>query len=137
MLVHKELNLVYTKFWGFVDTRELEQATFNTLEHPDFAPGMLEVTDLSAVEGTDLDVESLDAQTLRSTAYYEINAEQTSHFIFAPTDLGFDLAQEHFRRVQIEVDNLKVGLFRSEGEMLKAMEIKAKSIDELLNVAIR
>lgn len=137
MSVHKELNLVYTKFWGFVETCELEQATFNTLEHPDFSPGMLELTDLSGVEGTDLDFESLGAETSRSIAYYEIIAEQTSHFVFAPTDLGFDLAQEHFRRVQIEVANLKVGLFRSESEMLRAMERKAKSIDELLNVAIR
>lgn len=137
VLVHKELNLVYTKFWGFVAAHEIEKAMFDTLEHADYSPGMLELTDLSGVEGTDLDLESLETQTSRSAAYYEINAEQTSHFVFAPTDLSFDLAQEHFRRVQSEIDNLKVSLFRSEIETLRAMGSKAKSIAELLDVTAR
>jgi hypothetical protein len=133
ILVNKHLNLVYTKYLGFVETNQMEQAMFKTLEHPDFSPGMLELTDLSEVEDTDLNLVSLNGHTSQMAAYYEMQAKQTTHYIFAPSDLGFQLAQEYRRMANSEIKNLELCVFRSETEVLKAIGVPANSIAELLS----
>ncbi|TCL09066.1 hypothetical protein BXY66_1109 [Shimia isoporae] len=135
--VSKELNLVYTKYSGFVKTRETEQAMFATVEHPDFLPGMSELTDLSEVEGTELVVESMDAHTSQLAVHYEMQAKLTTHYIYAPDDVGFGLAQAHREIAKGQIENLTVLIFRSEAEVLNAMGRNESSIAELLRAGFR
>lgn len=133
VIVSKELKLVYTKYFGFVERQEMEQALFATLEHPEYSPGMSELTDLSMVEGAELSLETIEDHTSQVAAYYEMQAKLTAHYVFAPTDLGFELVQEHRKFALQSIDNLKLKVFRSEAETLKAMGRSETSIAELLS----
>jgi len=130
--VSKELKLVYTKYFGFVKRQETEQALFATLEHPEYLPGMSELTDLSMVEGTELSSETIGDHTSQVAAYYEMQAKFTAHYVFAPTDLGFELAQAHRKLAQQSIDNLTLNIFRNEAETLKTMGRSEATIAELL-----
>ena len=85
--VHKQLNLVFTEYSGFIDTAQLLQALSETLEHPDYKQGMVELTDLSGVTKTDLDFRQMLSHRARMAAHYDRQSERTEHFAIAPTDL--------------------------------------------------
>ncbi|MBE1292974.1 MAG: hypothetical protein GJ677_10840 [Rhodobacteraceae bacterium] len=137
VIVSKELKLVYTKYFGFVERQEMEQALFATLEHPEYVPGMSELTDLSLVEGAELSLKTIDDHTSQVAAHYEMQAKFTAHYVFAPTDLGFELVQAHRKLSQQRIDNLTLYIFRSEAETLKAMGRSETSIAELLTTLSR
>ena len=135
--VLKDLNLVYTRFWGFVSAQDLERAMFSALENADYASGMVELTDLSNFEDTSVTHSTLSEQTERAAAYYEMQAKQTEHVVFAPNDFAYELVSEHYRRLRHWVKNLKVDVCKTETETLAAMGSDATTIAEFLNQASR
>lgn len=121
VLVYKELNLVLTQYSGQLDVAQMAEALAATLAHPDYTPGMMELTDLSQLTAADLDFDRMLGHKSRMAAHYGGQAVATTHYVIAPTDLGFGITRMYQTLMQDEVPDLDLRVFRSESEALEAM----------------
>lgn len=130
--VHKDIGLIFTQYSGCVDLIQLQQALSAALEHSDYRPGMVELTDVSSVTETDLDFAKMLVHKSRMAAYYGAQKETINHYIVASEDLGFGMARMYQSLAEDTVPNMNLHLFRTEQEALLAMGREETSIAELL-----
>ena len=130
--VHKDLNLVYTDYSGQLNRAQIAKALAATLEHPDYRPGMIELTDLTRLISVDMDFNHMLGHQSRMAAHYGGQQEITEHYVVAPTDLGFGMSRMYQTLAEEGVPNMNLHLFRSERDALQAMGRNETSIAELL-----
>lgn len=130
--VHKDLDLVFTRYRGFVDTQQLVEAQSAVRAHPDYTPSMTELTELSDVTDTDLDFKSILSHAWRMANHYNGTARRTHHYIVAATDLGFGMARMYEAVAETDLPNMTLLVFRSEREALQSMGREETSITALL-----
>ncbi len=129
VVVRKDLGLVFTEYRDVVDDSQLVMARDSTLEHPDFVAGMVELTDLSGLTGSNVDFDRMKSHRSRMAEYYDV---ETDHHIVASSELGFGLVRIYLSLAEDGVPNVNLHLHRSEQEALNAMGRPESSIAELL-----
>ena len=91
--VYKDLDLVYTEYSGALDQAQISKALAATLEHPDYQPGMIELTDLSKVTEIDLDFNRMLNHRSRMASHYRGQPEHTEYYVVARTDLAYGMSR--------------------------------------------
>lgn len=131
--IHSNLNLLYTELEGFMRSEELIEANYEISTDPLFRPGMLELTDISRVTGTDFGFDGLSNHSKFSAKYYSASKRTESHMI-APSDLTYGLARVYASLLESKVPSLELHLHRSESDALAAMGRPERTVKELLSI---
>ena len=130
--VRKDLHLVFTRYSGFIDAAQLAQALNAATDHPDYVPGMTELTDLSGIERTDINFAKMIDHRTKMAQHYDPQPARTQHYLIAPTDLGYGMVRMYQTLAEDKINNMDLRLFRSEREALQDMGRTETSVAELL-----
>lgn len=120
------------EYSGSLDNEQMIKAWAATLEHPDYRPGKVELTDVSGVTEMALDSKSMISLRSRMVTHYGGQSEHTRHYVVASTDLSFGMTRIYQTLSEVDVPNMTLHLYRSEREVLLAMGREEESNAELL-----
>ena len=129
-----DLNLVYARWWGRVDT-DTRQRNFEAyLNDIHYKAGRPELIDLSGVTGSDFDFERAQALIHQLRSKGPPQGAHTHRVLWAPEDVPYGCARI-FQSVS-EVSQIgHVEVFRNEQNALLALGLPQKTIASLLDAS--
>ncbi len=118
----EEQNVIYTRFFGVVVDKDLEDQAKAVAADPRIKPGLRELVDLSGIEGIEASTSSLERNIMiDSTNREKLEGLRTA--IVAGTDLLYGFSRMYQALAEVQGAPSTVEVFRSEGKAREWLDL--------------
>ncbi|MFV0358243.1 hypothetical protein [Tropicimonas sp.] len=120
--IHPDLDLIVMRYSGHVTLNDLRDGFVASIGDPRYRPGMMELSDFSAADDTDVGFAGVMAIADKVRESYASSAGIVRIAHCAPSDIAYGMARM-YQTIMSDEENVAIGLFRSLPEALEFLNL--------------